>query len=157
MSMSRRDATRVRWMAVAVGWVAAFLAGIIISGILGFIFAGIAEPRPGPRELTTTLIVLSILSGFLAYVAGGYVAGRLAPAAGGLHGALTAVFGLVVGIIVGIILAFVGPAFLARMAMPSAGFGRRGGAFLAGLVLFLVNLLGGYLGGRWGGSRASSA
>ena len=156
MSMSRGRGTRIRWTAVAGGWVAALLAGIVISGVLRLIFGGLAEPRPGPRGFTGTVIVLSLLAGFLAYAAGGYVAGRLAPAAGALHGALTAVFGLVVGIIAGIVLAIAGAVFTDGRAMPPPSFGLAGGAFLAGFMLFLINLLGGYLGGKWGGGRASS-
>lgn len=150
--MSRRGPGGVKWGVVGLGWIVAVCAGIIISPILRFIYAVFAEPPVERGDLTTAIVVISLLSGFLAYVAGGYVAGKLARVAGGANGAMTAVFGLIVGIIIAIILGILGIIFVEGVAMPPANFGLAGGALLAGLVLFLVNLLGGYVGGKWGGS-----
>ena len=36
------------------------------------------------------------------------------------------------------------------VALPPVGFGMAGAALIAGLVLFLVNLFGGYIGGKLG-------
>jgi hypothetical protein len=100
-------------------------------------------------------VAISLLTGFLSYLAGGYAAGRLAGVSGGLNGAMTAVFGLVVGIVLGLALAVIGLISFGAEWPPAvpAGFGRiAGGALLAGLAMFGVNLLGGYLGGRRGQS-----
>jgi uncharacterized membrane protein len=69
---------------------------------------------------------------------------------GGLNGAMTAVFGLILGLVVSAILAVLGVTFAEGVAMPPANFGLAGGVLLAGLVLFLVNLFGGYVGGKLG-------
>jgi hypothetical protein len=95
-------------------------------------------------------VVVSIVSGFLAFLLGGFVAARLSGRAGGRHGALTAVFGAVVGLAVAVLLALFGAVFAEGVALPPASFGLTGAALLAGLVLFLVNLFGGFVGGKLG-------
>ena len=54
------------------------------------------------------------------------------------------------GIVLAIILAIFGVVFTGGVALPPVNFGLAVAALLAGLVLFLVNLLGGYLGGKLG-------
>jgi hypothetical protein len=81
------------------------------------------------------------------------IARRRAGASGGLNGAMTAVFGIVVGIVLAIIWIVLGliPTGGERLPAAPVGFGGiAGGAFLAGLILLLVNLFGGYLGGKLG-------
>ena len=90
-------------------------------------------------EITATVISVA----FLSYLAGGYFAGRLARTTGGLNGAMTAVF----GVIIGIILAIFGAIFTHGVAMPPANFGLA--AFVADLIRFLANLIGGFVGGSW--------
>lgn len=103
-----------------------------------------------PSEITAAVIIVALLSGFLAYVAGGYAAGRSAQVSGGLNGAMTAVFGVIVGVISAIILAIFGIIFTEAVAVPPVNFGLAGAAIVGGLILFLVNLLGGFVGGKLG-------
>ena len=63
---------------------------------------------------------------------------------------MTAVFGLILGLVVGVVLAALGVTFAQGVAIPPANFGLAGGVLLVGLVLFLVNLFGGYIGGKLG-------
>lgn len=140
----------IRWRAVALGWVVAALAGVVLSPFLSVLYRFIAEPPVERGGLTGGVVVVSLVSGFLAHLLGGYVAARLARYSGGKHGALTAVFGLMLGVALALILAFFGLIFAEGVAVPPASFGLAGSALLAGLILFLFNLFGGYVGGKLG-------
>ncbi len=141
---------RVSWRSVASGWAVAALAGVVASAILRALDGFVGQPTVERGELTATVVVISLVSGFLAYLVGGYVAGRSARYSGGLNGAMTAGFGLILGVILAAILAVFGVIFPEGVAMPPACFGLMGEALLAGLILFLVNLFGGYVGGTLG-------
>lgn len=153
MGRTLRDARArgIQWGAVALGWVVAlvvgFLLGIILRGLFGLAVDG-GEPSAG---LAAGALLASLISGFLAYAVGGYVAGRRAGGSGGLNGAMTAVLGLIVGIVLALILVIL-LAISGGSDFPPApiGLGTVGGGFLAGLVIFGANLLGGYVGGRLG-------
>lgn len=144
------DARETRWGAVVLGWVIAALAGIVISSIFRLLYGHFAGPPMDRGELTAAAVVVSLVSGFLAYLIGGYAAAKLAGHSGGRHGALTAIFGLVVGIVLAVFLSFLGTLFAEGVALPPVGFGLVGTALLAGLILFLANLFGGYVGGKLG-------
>ena len=143
-------ARETRWEAVGLGWVVAVLAGIVISSILRLMYGFFAEPPIERGEFTAAVVVVSLLSGFLAYLMGGYAATRLAGYAGGKHGALTAVFGLIAGIVLAAILSLFEIIFAEGVAVPPVSFGLAGAALVAGLLLFLVNLFGGLVGGKLG-------
>ena len=134
-----------------MGWLVASVSGLAISPLLLNLY-GLAAPPPIVRgDFTAGLVIVSLASGFLAYLVGGFVAARNAGRKGGLHGAMTAVFGLMVGIAIALILAVFGVAFVEGVAVPPAGFGLTGRAILIGaLPLFLANLFAGYVGGKLG-------
>jgi hypothetical protein len=140
----------IRWASVALGWLVAAVAGSLISLLFSGLYGLVDEPPAEGGEITAGLVVISLVSGFLAYLAGGFVAGRSAGYSGGLNGAMTAVFGLILGLVVGALLAVLGVTFAEGVAMPPANFGLAGDVLLAGLILFLVNLFGGYIGGKLG-------
>ena len=145
-----RGARATRWGAVAFGWIVAVLTGIVISPILRLLYDFFAEPPVERGELTAALVVISVLSGFLSYLVGGFVAAKMARYSGGKHGALTAVFGLILGIILAIVLALFGIIFAEGVAVPPVSFGLTGAAVVAGLLLFMANLFGGFVGGKLG-------
>ena len=66
--MRRREPPEIRWNAVLIGGAVALATAVLLFYLLG-------------RGL-------SPVAGFTAVAAGGLVAGRLAPASGGLHGGL---------------------------------------------------------------------
>ncbi len=134
-----------RWGSIALGWLVAVLTGVMVGPILTALF-GLTPRPPGEHGEFTAAVVVFLVSGFLVYLVGGYVAARLAGYPGGLTGAMTAVF----GIIVGVILAVLGATFALGVALPPVIFGPGVGAWMAGLVPFLVNLFGGYVGGKLG-------
>lgn len=133
-----------------MGWVVAVLMGILISPILRLLYGLVAEPPVERGEFTVAVVVITLVSGFLSYLLGGYVAARIARYSGGKHGALTAVFGLILGVILAIVLALFGVVFVEGVAVPPVSFGLAGAAIVAGVALFLVNLFGGFVGGKFG-------
>lgn len=143
-----------RWGAVTLGWVLAVLTGIVTGTILRQAYGLLADPPVDGGELTATVVVISVVSGFLSYLIGGYAAASMAGHSGGRHGALTAVFGLILGVILAVVLVFFGTVFaegLVAVAMPPSSFGPIGAAWTAGtLILFLVNLFAGFVGGKLG-------
>lgn len=141
----------VRWGAVAWGWTVAVLVGLLVNPLLRLLYWALAGTPAESGEITANVAVIAVVSGFLAYLAGGYAAAALAGHSGGKHGALTAVVGLVAGVILAVALSAAGPALIpSGVAMPPANFGLFGAALLAGLVLFAVNLFGGFVGGKLG-------
>lgn len=150
--VSRRWITsdEIRWEAVAVGWLVAVLGGVVISLVLYLSYELVTGFAVERGVFTLSVVSISLASGFQAYLIGGYVAGRLARQSGGLNGAITALFGLVTGLILAIVLDAYGVVFPEGVAAPPACFGLTAEALLAGLLLFLLNLFGGYLGGQLG-------
>ena len=140
----------IRWGAVALGWIVASAAGVLLSPAFRFLYGIVAGPPAERGEFTATIVAISLVSGFVAYLLGGYVAGRIAGASGGGNGAMTAVLGLAVGLVLTAVLALFGVLFSEGVTVPPAGFGFAGAALLAGLLLFLANLMGGYVGGKLG-------
>jgi hypothetical protein len=140
----------IRWGSVVLGWLVAAVVGSLLSLLFGGLYGLVDEASVEGGEITAGFVVISLVSGFLAYLAGGFMAGRSAGHSGGLNGAMTAVFGLILGLVVGATLAVLGVTFAQGVAMPPANFGLVGGVLLAGLLLFLVNLFGGYVGGKLG-------
>ena len=63
---------------------------------------------------------------------------------------MSAVLGLIVGIILVIIFTLFGIVFAEGVAVPPANFGVTSVALVSGAVLFLINLFGGYVGGKLG-------
>jgi len=140
----------IRWGAAALGWLVASAAGVLLSFAFRFLYGLIVEPPAERGEFTATIVAVSLVSGFVAYLLGGYVAGRVAGTSGGLNGAMAAVLGLAVGLVLTTVLAAFGVLFSEGVIVPPAGFGFAGAALLAGLLLFLANLMGGYVGGKLG-------
>ncbi len=126
----------------------AVLAGVVISLVINLLYELTTDFTVERGAFTLSVVSISLASGFQAYLVGGYVAGKLARRSGGLNGATTALFGLVTGLVLAIFLDAYGVVFPEGVAAPPACFGLTAEALLAGLVLFLFNLFGGYLGGQ---------
>ena len=71
MNASGREGAR--WGSIALGLLVAILAGAMISPILRTLFGLAAEPL-GERGDFTVAVVVFLVSGFLVYLLGGYVA-----------------------------------------------------------------------------------
>lgn len=140
---------RISWNAVVLGWAAALLLGVALTWMLRLLYQTVAPLTEG-AEVAAGSVVVALVAGFASYVVGGYLAARLARYAGGLHGLLTAVFGLVLGLALALVLAVFGVIFAEGVALPPVGFGVGSAGLIAGLILFAINLMGGYVGGKLG-------
>ena len=139
-----------QWGAVALGWAVAVVGGIVTSTSLRSLYGLLAGPEVERGSFTAAVVVVSLVAGFLSYLAGGYVAARSARRSGRRHGALAAFAGLSAGIVLALVLTPFGVVFAEGVALPPACFGLEGDALLAGLALFLTNLFGGFVGGTMG-------
>ena len=135
-----------RWEGVALGWLVALPAGLLLGPLSRAAYDGLTGSAVTPGKFTSGLVIVSLVSGFLAYVFGGYVAGRFARRAGGLHGAMTAVLGAAAGVV----LAAFGIAVSGGVLVALIGLGFGEVTASAALALFLAYLFGGYVGGKLG-------
>jgi hypothetical protein len=78
----------IRWEGVALGWLVALPAGLLLGPLLRAAYDAMTGSVVTPEKFTSGLVIVSLVSGFLAYLFGGYVAGKFALRAGGLHVAL---------------------------------------------------------------------
>src|ERR687890_1125246 len=136
----------IRWEGVALGCLVAIPAGLLLSPLLREAYDALTGASLLPGKLTSGLVIVSLVSGFLAYLFGGYVAGRFARRAGGLHGAITATLGAVAGAVLGAFGIVVSGGILVALI----GFGFDGVTASTALALFLAYLFGGYIGGKLG-------
>ena len=136
----------IRWESIALGWLVALPAGLLLGPPLRGAYGALTGSSVTPGKLTPGLVIVSVVTGFLAYLFGGYVAGRFARRAGGLHGAMTAVLGAAAGAILG---AF-GVAVSGGLIFAMIGLGFGGVTASAAFALFLAYLFGGYVGGKLG-------
>lgn len=160
------DRTRggVSFWSVLSGVLVAFGAFVVLSAIIGAILAasGVAEGGIQANEAQTAgiaTVVGLVLAQFLAYMWGGYTAGRMARGSGALNGFLVPILALIFVVALGAIIAAVtgtSPDAAAadvqtmRLPLPLANLGEL--ATGAGIGLLVAMLLGGALGG-WMGAR----
>lgn len=162
------------WRQISLG---SLLAGVLVAyggfAILAGIAGGILEATGADADITARwgdlgtaagLVVAGLL--LLAYLFGGYVAGRMARRAGALHGAGVFVLGvLIVGVVAVVVRQAAGTETvvdrLRDMGLPTSGdeWGEVGTvAGLASLAAMLAGaLIGGVLGERWHAKLLSRA
>lgn len=153
--MIRAASGRIIWRAVATGWAAAILTGVVFNLVFRVAHRFLFDGAPLQFADTPALITISLISGFLAHSVGGYAAGRSSRSWGGLNGAMVAVLGTAAVIaafviVAAIALATAGALFAGGISLPPALAGLGGGLLLVLLALFVLNLLGGYVGGKLG-------
>lgn len=135
------------------GLLAALGALVLLSGVLSAILGATSQTGADETSLSAGGAIGGLVALFLALLAGGWVAGRMARHRGGRHGLMTAVWMvLLVGLLVALG-AWLGDRFdvVDRLGL-SQFIGDDAGliALLVGLAAIGVMLLGGWLGGRLG-------
>lgn len=145
------------WMSVIGGWIAA----LGMTALLAPLAAAFVASRGGaPNDIS--LAVPAVLAVMIAYLAGGYVAGRMAGYATSWHGMMTAFFGLFVvlsAILVGVAAdrGYLGDVRIGALESTyNWGFGPAtvGDALTFGAILgFLATIFAGWLGGLLAPSR----
>lgn len=134
---------RLNWTGVLVG---AVLAVTITTAF------GLAFPT-STRDLTEPATMISILVSFLAYLAGGYLAGLMtgnSEGSGGINGLMVAVMGFFLSIIAGAVVAVAVTATGGSMPQPDPDSVDVTGAAIAAGASLGLTFLGGYVGGRFG-------
>jgi hypothetical protein len=149
---------------VLTGVVVAFGAMFLLSGIIGGILAalGVSDSNVTSDEAVQAGIaggIAYVVAMFLAYLWGGYTAGRMARGAGILNGVLVPIVAIVLALIVGAIAAALGATANLNLPLTNARLPIQGGSSLvnwgiglgvAALVaMFAGGVVGGSLGSRW--------
>ena len=145
------------------GWIVAVGLTVILFAIAAGIAAATgytldlsgspANPAPETVGLTAAIAIVVVMA--VAYLGGGYVAGRLARFDGSRNGSGTWVIGLIVTIAVGIAGAVLGAEYdvMERVVLPSIAL-PTGALTIGGVILLvvvaIVTLLAAVLGGRAG-------
>jgi hypothetical protein len=149
---------------VLTGVVVAFGAMFLLSGIIGGILTvlGVTDTNVTREEAVQAGIaggIAYVVAMFLAYLWGGYTAGRMARGAGVLNGVLVPIAAIVLAIIVGAIAATLGATANLNLPLTTARLPIQGsgslvdwgiGLGVAALVaMFAGGVVGGSLGSRW--------
>lgn len=153
----------VDWLASFIGCVFAVVAGSALLALAAVVLTPLGftlnlEGQQIGAAVITGLVVLGVAL-FVAYLFGGYVAGRLARYDGGRNGAMTVVWALALTLLATAVGSFLpGPffevvqEFVQGSILPALGglteLGLAGAGIIAGALL--LELLGGFLGGRIG-------
>ena len=169
VSSERRDVLSARGGissgAIVTGVVVAFGSGFILSALMAGILTalGVNDTHLTRGDLVHGGIAAGVglvVVQLLAYLWGGYTAGRMARGAGVINGLLVPVTAIIIGIIVGLVVyAFGSQVSLQNINLPFnvASLTHRGNLQQWGLLLglaalvamFVGAILGGALGSRW--------
>ena len=149
---------------VLTGVVVAFGAMFLLSGIIGglLVLLGVSDTNVTGEEAVQAGIaggIAYVLAMFLAYLWGGYTAGRMGRGAGVLNGVLVPLAAIVLALIVGAIAAALGASANLNLPLTTARLPIQGngslvdwgiGLGVAALVaMFAGGVVGGSLGSRW--------
>jgi hypothetical protein len=157
----------IKWGAAFFGWLSANGLAIILLAILSaagvaFGLTQVSNADQAADQATQQADTIGIAGGitllvvlFLAYLAGGYVAGRMARFDGVKQGVAVWVIGLLVIIALAVLGAVLGAQYnvLSQLNLPSipiSGDALTTGGIIAGIAALLVTLLGAILGGKLG-------
>ncbi len=155
----------VSFWSILSGVLVAFGAFVVIAAIVGAILGAIGVTEGGfntgaLRDATIGAGVGVVIAQFLAYLWGGYTAGRMARGSGAVNGLLVALMALIIVAILGaIVVATAGNVDVeaqaaqaeARLPLPLSDLADIGTGIGIGVLvaMFLGGALGGALGARW--------
>lgn len=141
------------------GMLTALALVVIIGGILAAIIGAIGYQvglKGTARSLSIGGLVAGLVTLFLAFLFGGWAAGRMARYSGVANGVMTVVWALILGAILAALGAWLGAKYnvFANVNLPN-WFSHNAmtvGAIVSGAGALVLMLIGGALGGRWGES-----
>ena len=154
----------IKWGAAFFGWLSANGLAVILVALLSAagVAIGLTQGVSSTNEAVQQADTIGIVGGiallvvlFLAYLAGGYVAGRMARFDGARQGIAVWVIGLLVVIALAVLGAVLGAQYnvLQQLNLPRIPIGE-GTATTAGIIalvaILLVTLAGAILGGKLG-------
>ncbi len=157
----------IKWGAAFFGWLSANGLAVILLAVLSaagvaFGLTQVSSAGQAADAATQQADTIGIVGGiallvvlFLAYLAGGYVAGRMARFDGARQGIAVWVIGLLVLVALAVLGAVLGAEYnvLSRLNLPSiplSGDTLTTAGIIAGIAALLVTLLGAVLGGKLG-------
>jgi hypothetical protein len=157
----------IKWGAAFFGWLSANGLAVILLALLSaagvaFGLTQVSNADQAADQATAQADTIGIAGGitllvvlFLAYLAGGYVAGRMSRFDGVKQGIAVWVVGLLVLIVLAIVGAVLGAEYnvLSQLNLPSipiSGDTLTTAGIIAGIAALLVTLIGAILGGKLG-------
>jgi MFS family permease len=157
VSEARRRFGGIDLPASLVGMLTALAFLVLFAGLVGAAIGAIGYQTGlsgNEEELSVASLVGGLVGLFLAYLLGGWTAGRIARYDGPLNGAMTGVWTLVLAAILGGLGAWLGSEYdvLRNVDLPQ-WFSRdalTAGAIASGVLAIAAMLVGGALGGAWG-------
>ena len=144
-------------MFTAIG-VFLFVAGLLAAtaGALAF-QVDLADAEGAVEEVSLAGGIVALVTLFIAFLIGGWAAGRMARYDGGLNGAMTAFWMLLLIVVFAAVGAWIGQEFnvFAQMNLPDwasvwSGDEVTAAAVIGGVLGLVVMFLGGFIGGKWG-------
>jgi hypothetical protein len=156
----------IKWGAAFFGWLTAVGTAVLLTGVVALVTsAGVSAPdaagdvargigAPTPDGSIVGAVVAAVVV-FLGYLAGGYVAGRMARFSGAKQGIAVWVWAVVVAVVVGLLVAFSGrgvdlAAAGVALGIPADPTSLTVGGIVAAAVALVVGLAGAVLGGLAG-------
>ena len=141
--------------ATLAGMAAALGTAVVVAGVLaGAGTVGYQSGLDGADELSVAGLAAGLATLVLAFLVGGWVAGRMARYDGGRNGVVTAVWFLLLAGVMSALGAWLGNEFYVfrsvRLPQWFSSNARGPEALASGLVALLLMLLAGWLGGRLG-------
>jgi hypothetical protein len=154
----------IKWGAAFFGWLSANGLAVLLLALISSagVAIGLTQGVPGANETTEQADTIGIVGGivllvvlFLAYLAGGYVAGRMARFDGARQGIAVWVIGLIVVIALAVLGLVFGSKFnvLQQLNLPRIPIDEgtaTTGALIALAAVLLATLLGAIVGGKMG-------
>ena len=157
----------IKWGAAFFGWLSAnglavILLALLSAGGVAFGLTQVSSADQAADQATAQADTIGLVGGitllvvlFLAYFAGGYVAGRMARFDGVRQGIAVWVIGLLVIAVLAVLGAVLGSQYnvLSQLNLPSipiSGDTLTTAGIIAGVAALLVTLLGAILGGKLG-------
>ena len=143
--------------ATLVGMLTALAVLVLLGGLIGAAIGAIGYQTgldKAKEEISIASLVGGLVTLFLAFLIGGWAAGRIARYDGGKNGLMTAVWAIVLAAILSALAAGLGAKYDVFRNVKLPQFFSRDAATIGGIVSALVAiaamLLGGFLGGKWG-------
>jgi hypothetical protein len=157
----------IKWGAAFFGWLSANGLAVLLLAILSaagvaFGLSQVSSADQATQEATAQADTIGITGGiallvvlFLAYLAGGYVAGRMARFDGLKQGLAVWIIGLLVVVLLAVAGAVLGAQYnvLSQLNLPSipiSGDALTTGGIIAGIAALVITLVGAVLGGKLG-------
>ncbi len=143
--------------ATLVGTLTALAVLMLVGGLIGAAVGAIgyqAGVKGAAEELSIGGLLGGLIALFVAFLIGGWAAGRMARYDGGRNGLVTAIWAIVLAALLALLgVVFGGKYNVFQQVNLPQPFSRDAltiGAIVSGLVALAVMLLAGFLGGKWG-------